>query len=218
MFKYLFAAALLAAPVCHADSNATLFATVKNWFKDPFGYAEERNKWLLRYEFREHYGRGPLLQEIQGFDSAKLALTWLLQYVQDPVSNHGIFTNYILYGIPGSGKSGFVHALMREIKNLNPAFRTFEIPFEELFKVLEQDTEENFIQRFRVHAPCVVYIRALYSPHAAYHRYSRKLEILNKLSQWPDCPVITILTPSKLEAIDISYQCPIEARSILLSR
>jgi predicted AAA+ superfamily ATPase len=116
MVKHLLMAALLAASACHADSKSSLFATVKNWLKDPFGYAEERNNWLLRYEVTEHYGRGPLLQEIQGFDSAKLALTWLLQYVQDPVSNHKIFTNYILYGIPGSGKSGFVSALMREIK------------------------------------------------------------------------------------------------------
>lgn len=218
MFKYFFTAALLAAPVCHADSNATLFATIKNWFKDPFGYTEERNNWLLRYEVTENYERRPLLQEISGFDSAKSQVADLITYAQDPVayaqSQAEIYTNHIFYGLPGSGKSSFVRALMQEIKTVNHNFRIFEIPLEELLTTLFKDSSrEDFINRFRIHAPCVIYIKNTncLSPRIReilqWMSISTAIEIIeicNNLSLSVECPVLLLSTQSKMAPIDIA--------------
>jgi ATPase family associated with various cellular activities (AAA) len=169
----------------------------------------ERSSWLLQFEVKEY--NGPLLKDIQYSkysETFKKELQSLLNYVENPTLSTAS-TSYLICGHKGIGKSGFVRALMHDIKRLNPVFRTFEIPCSELWSILTQETSiEGIMYRFQIHAPCFIFLKDIsYLTDKVQWNYNDTVSLMRifaHISKSNDYPVILCATPNKLEAIDTS--------------
>lgn len=154
-------------------------------------------------------------KDLIGQDNIKTKIAPLMEYAKDPINytqtHENINTNYLFYGVSGTGKTCFAQALMREVQKANPRIRTFRIPAYVLNN-LDAEELQNTLKEVQKLAPCVICIDQVYNYHTReaqtlgrkFIDAVRAISNNGTLTQSPDQPVFLIVSTNKLEAIDIS--------------
>ncbi len=176
------------------------------WWQRSRGFnTDERKNWLSKFEIKQ--SGESLFTHIKNHMPIPNCALSLIEYAKDPLlyaqNGNSYFSNYIFLGLPRIGKSRFVRALMQEVKQVNPAFRLFEMPWSELWTTMVlEESHEAFLARFQTFAPCMIFVKDIDSSRydlRTYDDYKHVFDLLNNSSPSPLSPVIFLTTSSKLE-------------------